>query len=253
MSQLYPSTSRQRRLHPAAFVALFLLIAVLLFVVLRPKNPLPNNSVHITNLNDCTKGISQAVENEISTEIYTLVGFTNQYNKLDTPPKYSATIRDGTCKEVARGDVAGYTENTQLVKTTDIILDIPDAKQSWSLRFDWVSDRKVEVDLGEIIPSCLPTELLRYGDFKCVNVLSLKRYGTDKYDPILPYMPYSGAGFDLAFDPEVKKVTATIYIPTKEQGNQELVENDKAIIPYWFEKRGLDINKYTIEYNIVYN
>lgn len=234
-------------------VILILVATIVLFVVIYKKTGTqPNGTVYITNLSSCTPNINKAVVDELFSSTYGLVTEANTYNRASTAPKYTASIRSGSCKQTSQNSSPGYDGNTQLVKTSSITLDIPEAKQSWKLSFDWVISEDINTDLGTIIPECLPPESLLYGDFNCYKILSLKEYGTDKYDPILQYMPYTGSGFDLSYAPEAKTVTAIIYIPTEEMNNQELIQNSKDIVPYWFEHRGLNIGSYTVIYKIIY-
>ncbi|MCA9327358.1 hypothetical protein KDA14_02400 [Candidatus Saccharibacteria bacterium] len=236
-------------------VGALLLVSIVGFVVYSMFSQKPEkNVVIIDGITDCSHNIKGAIVDGIQSDLYAAVKKANEYNKVDTAELYHGSIRSGTCKTAEPNTVPAVDDEEQTIQSSSAIVDIPDAKQSWQISYNWVfKNEAIRTDLGHLRYSCVADTELKYGDFKCVNIISLEQYGTDKYDPILPYMPYSGEGFDLVFDPETKHVTATFEESASQQDNQALAENDKAIIPYWFEKRGLDINKYTIEYKFVYN
>jgi hypothetical protein len=222
----------------------------LLFVLLGNTRPDPGH-VSIKGLDKCSKNISGVVADNISTKLYALVKSANDYNKFSTADSYQASVRTGSCSQPDRTDVTNSLGDLRTVETSAIIVDIPDAKQSWKITYDWITNKESldDVDLGTIQPSCLPTDQLRYGDFKCENIMSLAKYGTDKVDPILQYMPYTGAGFSLEYNPDTRTVSVLILPPPGTKDVRAFTENTKAIIPYWFEKRGLDMTKYTVVYS----
>jgi hypothetical protein len=210
------------------------------------------STVHITNLGSCTKRINPAVESMISRDAYGLIKSANDYNKKNTLPSYKGTIREGSCKQTASKTSLGYSGKKQTVTTSSMVLDVPAAKQSWKISFDWIpKGNKIDTDLGNLRSECLPKEQLTFGDFNCEKATSLSRYGTDKYDPILQYTPYTGQGFYLEYNPDTKVVKAQIRVPQKDINNAELIKNDKFAVSYWFKHRNLDINKYTVTYEVV--
>lgn len=246
------NNSAIKRSKQLALIAAMVVGVLFIVFVFKKTSTQKSETVYITNLTSCATNINPSLTDEIYSATYHLVKSANSYNKISTQPKYTATIRDKSCRHVSQNSSLGYDGKKQPVKTTSIVIDIPDAKQSWELSFDWVASKSINTDLGTIIPKCLPAESLIYGDFNCYKIMSLKEYGTDNYDVILQYMPYTGSGFDLGYNPETKEVTATIHIPIKEMDNQELIQNSREIVPYWFEHRGLDINNYTVIYKTSY-
>lgn len=241
---------RNKVLYRFLVLALLIVAGTCTYLLL---NKQPDNTVALTDLYGCSSGISREVASNIEEQVYGKISLTNDYNKLPTAPSYTGSIRAGTCSQKQRDIVTGIDGSKQSVFTSSGILDVPAAKMSWSVTYSWVRDgEKINVDLGAVRFSCLPHDELLYGDFDCEKVENKIKYGTDNYDPILQYMPYSGLGFDLKYDDKTKKVTALIYIPEREKNNQELIQNDKAIVPDWFTERNLDINKYVVEYVIEY-
>jgi hypothetical protein len=218
----------------------FGMIGIAVFVTL--DHGTPNQKVSITNLTDCTPDINKRVVTQISGAMYGLVEKADNYNHRQTLPKYTALVRDGSCKtSPVEADVLGST----------MILDIREARQSWTITFDWVkSSTVINTDLGTISPSCLPATKLPYGDFNCDKVLSLINYGTDKYDPILKYTPYTGSSFELSYDPETKTIAATILVPQEQANNTALIDNVKTAVPIWLQNKGLDPSSYTINYRV---
>lgn len=236
---------------------LIALIAVLVVFVVSVKIFSPDKSetkvVAISGIEQCSDGIDESIVDTLGTTMYGYVKEANDYNQLPTKQTYGATVREGSCKHVGSHTTQSIDNNELTVETSSSIVDIPEAHQSWKITYDWVtSGHADETDLGTITPTCLGGSELLYGDFGCEKVLNILKYGTPDYDPILQYMPYHGEGFDLTYRPQAREVKVTLVIPSSQKGNQELIENDKAIIPYWFEKRGLDINSYSIVYEVTY-
>jgi hypothetical protein len=131
-------------------------------------------------LASCAKDMNAARVNEVQQNMYALVKSANDYNKKSTASTYTATVREGSCSPKSDHHVVGYSGKQTTVKTTAIIVDTPDTKQSWKITFDWVKNsQKIDTDLGTIMPECLPTDQLPYGDFKCTNILSLAQHGTE--------------------------------------------------------------------------
>lgn len=207
--------------------------------------------VDIQGLASCSNNINKDVVTNIDLKTYALVKSANDYNKLPTASSYKATVRSGSCQQPTKSTITDSNGKQRTIQTTSLIVDIPNAKQSWKIAFDWVTKNEsvVGVDLGTIKPSCLKTNELVYGDFKCDNIVSLAKYGTDKADPILQYMPYTGAGFRMEYEPNSKTVTVFFDPPSGTTDTAAFVQNTKDIVPYWFQKRGLDQSKYTIKYS----
>lgn len=251
MNYEYPVQRKRHRLILLSAAAV--LLAVFAAAFLAVQNRQPAHTVSIRDVGQCSPRINGGVTAGLERDLYGYVKAANNYNHLATLTRYTAKLRSGSCTQKESQTSVGVNEKDQTVKTSSVTVDIPGAKQSWRITYGWIlRGEKINTDLGTLQVECLPEKDLIYGTFQCNKVLSKLRYGTDKYDPILPYMPYNGAGFDLKYNPTTRQVTATIYIPFRERNNQTLLTNDKAIIPYWFKHRGLDINTYTVVYNIQY-
>lgn len=209
--------------------------------------------VVIEGIEKCSSGIGQSVITSAGTTLYGFVVQANDYNKTSSLETYRAKVRPDSCQQDGSNDVQNANGDQQTVRTSSAIVDIAAAKQSWKITYDWVADNDSPgVDLGTITPTCLKSDELVYGDFGCSAVLNLQKYGTTNYDPILQYTPYSGDGFTLDYDPKTREVAVTILMPADQKNNSELLENNKAIIPYWFQHRNLDIHKYTVTYSVKY-
>jgi hypothetical protein len=228
------------------------LVVLLVFFVLRTK-PAPDKTVVISGMSQCSSGIDGGVVDHLGLTLYGYVRAANNYNHRATLPYYKAAVRQGSCQQKNHRTITGANGRDIEVSTSSAIVDIPDAKQSWGITYDWAKKGDADqTDLGALQPTCLSEDQLRYGSFGCSSVVSIVKYGTPYYDPILQYVPYDGSGFKLEYDPKTKHVTATMQIPAEEKGNTALIQNDEAIIPYWFEHRGLDISKYNVTYTIQY-
>lgn len=209
--------------------------------------------VYINGIQDCSEDIDSEVQKQFEGHLYGFVQAANDHNRKSSQPTYDGEVRDDSCKQSRSKIVRADTGEKITVYRSSVIVDIAEAKQSWRISYDWLkSGNGLKTDLGSLEPNCLSDKELKYGNFNCQAALNVLRYGVPVYDPILEFLPYTGEGFTLTYGAEAKQVIATISIPSKERDNQELIENNKSIIPYWFEKRGLDINKYTVSYRVIY-
>jgi hypothetical protein len=228
------------------------LVVLLVTLGLRSKS-VPDKTVAISGITQCSVGIDGSVADHLGVTLYGYVLSANNYNHHGTSKNYRGAVRSGSCEQAKSKPLTDASGDRIVVKTSSVIVDIPTAKQPWKITYDWVQKGDAgQTDLGTLQPTCLPNDQLRYGDFSCDTVLSVVKYGTPYYDPILQYMPYVGDGFTLNYTPKTKQVVATMLVPAEQKGNDELIKNDEAIIPYWFERRGLNQNNYTITYRVVY-
>ena len=227
----------------------FSILIVVIAVFLLNRSTGPRGAVTIKNINTCSKGINPAILEDVSKTIYDFVDKANEYNKQQTLEHYNAIIRDKSCtKSVQLIKTPGG--KSREVKSAVVIIDVREANQSWKFSYDWL-DEGVPVDtvINGATPECLAKSELIYGEFNCEKILNIDTYGTDAVDPIQPYMPYDGAGFRLEYNPDTKTVSVIILPPPGTKDVAAFTENTKAIIPYWFQKRGLDQSKYRVLYN----
>lgn len=231
---------------------ILVVLFVTFFLVARDKSA-PTNMIFISGVSNCSKNIDPVVIENMGDTLYAYVATANDFNKTPGRPTYQAEVRKDSCRQEETHTVKADSGHELVIKTSSVIVDIPEAKQSWRVKYDWAKKGDgLKVDLGMPTPTCLASTEVRYGGFNCGKALNIYKYGTPEYDPIQKYMPYSGAGFGLDYSPSDRQVIVSLDIPTKQKDNQELIENSKAVIPYWFQKRKLDINKYTVVYRVVY-
>lgn len=231
--------------------AKFILIVLSIFIILiagvsflANRGNTDEGRVTISNLGDCSPHINSVVASQISTTMYMFVERANDYNQRHNEAGYTGIFRDGSCHTET-------TNETKKIFRTTAILDIPEAKQSWDVGYSWTSAKGTpQIDLGTIEPTCLSASKLRYGDFKCQSVTSLIMYGTDKYDPILKYVPYNGDSFDLTYDPDTKTISAAVFVRPNDANNTVLIENVKSAVPIWIQQKGLNPSDYTIKYRV---
>jgi hypothetical protein len=228
---------------------LLLIIVVISVLVLMQSNNKSTPQVQITNLDSCSENMKVSLEDLMNTTVYRYIEAANNHNNEETARDYSAEIREGSCQEdtiQTKGTNGSFD-----IKETTVILDIPDAKQSWEMIYHWQTENEERgTDLGTVATlNCLPIEKLKYGDFNCDSVVSLMKYGTAKSDPILQYMPYTGAGFNLTYNPDTREVAAEITLRGSQMNNEELKANLRTQVEYWFTKRNLDMTTYTVTYS----
>lgn len=228
------------------------IVALLSYLAIKP-DAAPTKSIRISGLSSCSKNIDQKVVDNLGVTLYGLVLTTNNYNKAKTLPNYDGQARSNSCEQRDAHTVVGDNGRKINVLTSSVIVDVPDPKQSWRITYDWLeSGDASKIDFGILTPQCITSNELRYGNFNCTKAYNLYTYGTPDYDPILQYMPYTGEGFKLSYDPKNRSVLATINVPVSQKDNQELIQNNEAVVPYWFEYRKLDITKYNVAYTVSY-
>lgn len=232
-------------------VVIVLCVVVVLGVIVgisvtkEPKQP-----VIITNLNDCTPNINEKMELNLIDVVNSHVELANTYNEQPAAEQYKAHIRNGSCRELSVVDTK-TSFGTNTVTTTNFILDVPDAKQSWNVMLGWIlKGQKLGTDTGSAQLECPEANQLIYGDFRCINVVSKIKYGTYNYDPILGFVPYDGDSFNLSYDPDTKTVSATVLIQPDQSNNTLLIENVKSAVPIWLRNNGLNPEDYTIKYRV---
>lgn len=225
----------------AGIVILLVAVGTLMTLFLRKPG---ENSVVISNLGSCAKNINPQVTANLNQQIYSYVKSANDYNQVASKASYKAVVREGSCRQVDTNTSANNT-----VISSSAILDIPDAKQSWNIKWAWVpKSQTLATDIGSATAECLPANELIYGDFHCISVLSLLQYGTPYYDPILKYVPYSGDSFNIKYSPKNKAVTVTILVPQVWASDPAVAKNIESAVPQWFTQNGLVISNYTVSY-----
>jgi hypothetical protein len=232
-------------------ISVVLILFVIVATVIHSNTPQEKavqkaNTISINGLTGCSANINTTVLDGINSQLYSYIKEANSYNKVSSLSTYQGVIRKGSCQQLAG------SQDDSSTKTTSIIVDVPTAKQSWKVTYSWVpNNTEVTTDLGQIIVDCPSSNQLIYGDFHCTNVLSLLTTGTTDTETILQYMPYTGAGFNLTYDPDTKTVDASIIVKPANQTNQILINNIEAQVQDWFTTRSLNINNYTVIYTIV--
>lgn len=225
---------------------ILLIIGLLTILIIAFFQNKESSKLTIIGLDKCSRNINKDVRKGMEETIYSYIKLANDYNKKDTLPAYKAEIRKNSC-QTQQSDVGGVKDKH---KSTTIILDVPGAKQSWKISYDWYTGKAPDTVINGAAAECVAKEELIYGDFNCEKIISKAEYGTDKYDPILQYMPYSGPAFDLTYNPDTKEVVAKIIVSAEDLNNAVLIQNDKNAVLYWFKHRKLDPNSYTITYQV---
>ena len=239
-------TPRKKLILIISLVAVISIVAIIVGVVYssmsRQADIQKAETVYIKDLDLCSRTIGQEIVNDLRAKMFSYVSLANKYNNQPSNENYQAVIRGGTCK------TAQYGKNAN---TSTLILDIPDAKQSWEISYAWTPGGvETNHDLGTVTPTCLEADKLIYGDFKCNEVLNILEYGIANPDPIIELLPYFSEGFELKYTKETNKVDAIIVIRPSQKDNQTLINNLKSQVEYWFSHRDLDINKYSVTYTI---
>lgn len=160
----------------------------------------------------------------------------NEYNNRETKEKYDITIRsEETIKYPA-------------YNLTKLVVDVPDAEQSWSVQYSWTDD--MEKYTGEPIVECLPIEQLIYGDFKCFEI----NEAPSNLDPVLQYLPYDAGIYEVNINEKNENGKGLkVYIHTAylrgDYTIDAIINNTKQSVSEWLKSHNLNIDNYEIEYD----
>jgi len=221
-----------------------ILIVVIVIVAVVERSRVADDTVKITNLNDCSANIHHDMRDIIFQTVFAYVRAANDYNGQTTSASYRAEIRDGSCQQISQGD-NGFS--------TTAVVDIPEAQQSWRVQYFWITNNTEWFDLGDVVLSCLPETELIYGDFNCKSVPFVTRNQTD---PILAFLPYSQINYDIRLGATTDgktnlDVRIFIYWFDLENSTKEAaIAKYKTEITNWIRSNNLDPDEYHIVYSV---
>ena len=207
------------------------------------------DTVQILNINNCSRNITDKIKQNIFEVTYGYVNMVNERNGKETKPVYDATLRLESCYQEE------HYEGDQKLYYTNVIVDVPDARQSWQVSYLWATTELAdEIDLGPIEFSCVAEQNLIYSDFGCNDIPVLK---INQEDPIMKLLPFSTFNYRLfavkAEDGSKTQVTAEITLyssDTRGSTIEEATNRYKAEIANWFKVNSLNINNYNVTYNV---
>lgn len=208
---------------------------------------------------------------------------TNQFGKFIRIQNYTSKVknvsgdmRDATetslyntvVKNVSSADIASRVSDAYIRKDSEkqsydggtstfvgeFIVDMESIKQSYQVSYSYSRDVNQDVGGDPVIISCLPKELLKFGEFKCSDITSEQ---TNRYDSILQHLPYQN--FSFALSPDATQgdklvIHAKLSIPESSLSGDaasraSVIAAYKGEVVKWIRAKGLNPDDYTIQYN----
>jgi hypothetical protein len=224
-------------------VIIFTLFVILPIIITVLTSGQINNQIIIGNYDKYVKSLPQDRRTAINEALYNIVKSSPASKKADVVK--DAVIREGSYTE-------SYNKSSNIYSST-FIVDIASIKQSYKVIFSWSKNANTVLNGDVLRFDCLPKDQLKYGDFKCNEILNIP---TISSDPILQYLPYSTFNYKITIASTADKkirLNIRIYLYSSDISNGN---SDQAIDQYkkestaWIQSKGLNINNYSIDYII---
>jgi hypothetical protein len=226
------------------------IIASFIYVA-NQKNPY-GEEVDITNLAELSAGRPSDSNTLffIKNNLYKVILMNLDYT-IKADDIKDITIRTGTFDQT-------YDEKTN-VNTVKFIVDIKSLKQSYQVSYQWSSNKNNDnlAEYGTLV-TCLPTNLLKYGDFNCKDMLTEEGETPDiPNNPIIRVLPIEVSYYTPDFteyteytisyeDSETNKDGFVLVITDKTGGNK-----DQAL--QMIRDKGFNPDDYEVVYNYTPN
>jgi len=250
---MQPNDSRRKLLTVIAIVfGAMVIIALIIALVIQvtTKNEY-GESIKIQNYNQKVKNISQQLRSATEANLYNTAEKNNSGGN-DLKKINDARIRDDS--------------NTQdYDKAADIysgkfIVDIESIKQSYLIQYTYVKDEDSTEGLTtRVMVSCVEQKDIKFGSFKCGDVIQEQ---SSKNEDIIQYLPYSNFSFNIAADTTAGDdkliLLVELRIPEADlkgdlASKQSVVAMYKNEVAKWLESKNLTPSQYTYEYNYTDN
>jgi len=236
-------------------IVLFVLLSLLFIIIAVVQNGSSSTKnqfgeyIKIQNYNDKVKGVPSDIRDAIQTSLYRIVkkNSSSNFNPLTVKDAY---IRDSS-------ESLKYDES-QSSNYGTFIVDMGSIRQSYGIQYSYSPKGVPTADGTSVVLSCLGKDKLKYGDFKCVNILSDE---INEIDSILQYLPYQNFTFKIvprAADDGALTLVVTLTIPESDlkgdaASRASTVTMYKAEVEKWVSSKGLDPAKYKYLYNYTDN
>lgn len=194
-------------------------------------------------------GVQKTPPTELRDTTESFLYTVTQLNNSET--LNSAKISDAVIR--SDSSTSEYSDKTATLDG-EYIVDIASLKQSYRVQFSYSNQvMNTNTSSSPVIVSCLPINKLKYGDFKCTDLMA-QESGVNS--AILPYLPYQNYSFKIVPLVESGKITlnVTLTIPAIDlkgdiSSRQEVVSLYKNEVLKWIRSKDDDPSNYTIVYN----
>lgn len=230
----------------AVVVITGLIIAIILaFTYFNSRNPY-GEELKISNLGNYTSGKANDPDRErmIRHVLFKTINY-NLKKKIGNNSIDDVVVRDKTFSQKRNSETGIYT--------VKFIVDIASLKQSYQVSYQWNpdpdSDERVD-EYGTQV-TCLPLDLLRYGDFNCVDERALEQGDNyDEVDTLLPHIveyKYTIKRYTVIQESDKVALHVEAFVPSYID-EQTTLDQYSTEIKEWLKSKKLDPDKYYFEF-----
>lgn len=234
-----------------ALVIFAVIIGAIVIAAVISRNTTPKNQfgtyIKIQNYDKKIKNLSGDIKDAIQSSLYNTVK-SNSPADFDAGKVSDAVIRDGS-------DTQKYDKESD-VYSGSFIVDMASIKQSYLTQYSYSKSNTVDTGGSPVVISCLDTKDLKYGAFKCTDLVQSQ---SSPNDMLLQYLPYNSFTFNITpslggSDGKTLTLLVDLSIPDSDMpadaaGRAAVVASYKSQVMDWVNAKGVDASKYTYVYN----
>lgn len=201
--------------------------------------------IKIQNYTEKVKNLSGDMRDGMEASLYNTV-----VKNIDAS-KDASTVGDAMIRD--NSDLQNYSSETTIYSGS-FIIDMASIKQSYRIQYSYSNNEETIVGGSPIVVSCLPKELLVYGEFPCTDLASEQAVDDGV---ILQYLPYEN--FTFSITPDATQGDHLVLIVDLDISEIDLkgdaaskaatVALYKKEVTDWIESKDVDPTKYEIQYN----
>ena len=248
---MQPKISRKKAF---AFIAVLTVLVVLVIVIGTLVTQRDTNKfgkfIKIQNYSNEVENLSPEMRESMESYLYTVVKM-NVGPNVEPEKIKDAVIREDTAKQAYDGRTSVYAGN--------FVIDIESIKQSYRASYEYLRNKDMRdianISGNPVAITCLPENQLKFGVFKCQDIVGKQASG---FDDILKYLPYQNFSYKItpnAVENEGKlTLEVELTIPQSdlvgpESSRREVVAMYKKQVTDWVASKGVDDSEYIYEYN----
>jgi len=241
-----PSKKRLITIWVIVGIILIGLIALIAFLARDTGKNQYGERIRIQNYDSVVRNISPDMRDSMEAYLYNIVT-KNSAEDFDATTVKDAYIREASATQ-------NYVQRDRLYNG-GFIVDMESIKQSYQVQYSYSIDGDgTKMGGSPVVISCLPTDKLKYGEFKCTDFVSEE---SSANDVILQYLPFQNFSFKVSPDAtrgdRLTLVTTLNISQIQLKGSAETrraaVVEYKKMVADWITSKGADPADYDYEYN----
>lgn len=227
-------------------MALFMGFIYLLNIFFQSDENKFGKFIKIQNYSSKVKNLSGETREAMESTLYNTV--ERNVDSSTNPSKINdAYIRNESNKQEFNAQSTVYSGT--------FIVDMASIKQSYRVTYKYSQRNTADTGGTPISITCLAPSELIYGDFDCSDIISEQ---SNDYDEVTAVIPYHGLSFILTPDATQSGrglvINAKLLIPEIDMSGDKAsqlntIELYKNEVRKWLESKGIDPDKYEIDYN----